>query len=146
MNNLQNIYAEYEKKNFAKKLGVDKHIKMQNILITDNKEAGDPEIIKEIKKHPELYSFFSDDTKTEVPIAGFLNGKFVSRRIDRLKIDNKKKHIDIIDYKTDTEKNEYIDLYFNQINEYKELFRNLYPEYTISGYILWLHDFNLQKI
>lgn len=119
---------------------------MQGIIISDTTPHGDAEIRTKIAQHPELTHFFATNSKPEVPIAGHINGKFISRRIDRLIIDDTNKTIDILDYKTDTNKTAFIDKYTAQINEYATLLRDIYPNYTIRGYILWLHDFELTKI
>ena len=84
--------------------------------------------------------------KTEVPIAGTINGRFISRRIDRLFTDDENKRVYVLDYKTDTDRAAFHDKYVEQINEYKTLLRDIYPNYEIRGYILWLHDFSVEEI
>ena len=86
------------------------------------------------------------NAKTEVPIAGKLNGVFISRRIDRLVIDNNGKTIRFLDYKSDTDKNVLRDKYVRQLKEYAELLRSAYPDYKIAGFILWLHDWQLDEV
>lgn len=136
-----------EQKAFATKNGTATHILMQHIVIDkDNKNTGDKDIIDIIKNRPDLQPFFVSTAKTEVPIAGILNGQFVSRRIDRLIINHDTKTIDFIDYKTDTDKNTFVDKYKTQIKEYADLLHSAYPGYKINGYILWLHDWQLDKI
>jgi ATP-dependent exoDNAse (exonuclease V) beta subunit len=93
-----------------------------------------------------LLPFFTSNAKTEVPIAGVLRGVFVSRRIDRLLVNNDNKTIDFIDYKTDTDKNAFIEQYRHQLKEYAELLHSAYPDYKINGYILWLNDWSINKI
>jgi ATP-dependent helicase/nuclease subunit A len=88
--------------------------------------------------------FFSDDSRAEAPIAGFISGKFISRRIDRLVITDGE--ILFLDYKTDVDKTARIDSYKKQLNEYAELLRGAYPSRKISGYILWLKDWSLERI
>ena len=104
------------------------------------------DIITTIKNRPDLLLFFVKSAQTEVPIAGIVHGHFVSRRIDRLLINHNTKTIDFIDYKTDTDKNAFIEQYKYQLKEYTELLRSAYPNYKINGYILWLHDWTLDKI
>ena len=127
---LRDIISQMKHTKIATDTGKKMHTKMQGIIISDTA----------------LTHFFTPNSKSEVPIAGHINGKFISRRIDRLIIDDTNKTIDILDYKTDTNKTAFIDKYTAQINEYATLLRDIYPNYTIRGYILWLHDFELTKI
>ena len=90
--------------------------------------------------------FFAENTRTEVPIAGIINGNFISRRIDRLSVDDENKIVRILDYKTDIEKESRREKYIVQLNEYEKLMRQIYPEYKIEKYILWLHDWTLEKL
>ena len=143
---LRDIISQMKHTKIATDTGKKMHTKMQGIIISDTAPHGDAEICEKISQHPELTRFFAQESKTEAPIAGYINGQFISRRIDRLIIDDANKTIDILDYKTDTNKNEFIDKYTTQINEYATLLRDIYPQHTIHGYILWLHDFELTKI
>lgn len=143
---LRDIISQMEHTKIATDTGKKMHTKMQGIIVSDTAPHGDAEIRTKIAQHPELTHFFTPNSKPEVPIAGHINGKFISRRIDRLIIDDTNKTIDILDYKTDTNKTAFIDKYTAQINEYATLLRDIYPNYTIRGYILWLHDFELTKI
>ena len=99
-----------------------------------------------VQKHPELVKFFGKNSETEIPVAGYINGRFVSRRIDRLVIDHENKLVYILDYKTDIDKSTYHEDYIQQINEYVELLRGIYPQYDIQAFILWLNDFSLEKV
>lgn len=127
--------------------GTNTHLKMEHIVI-DNVagEHGDKEIIEKIKSKPELLPYFVAAAQREVPIAGFIDGEFVSKRIDRLLLNHETKTIVFIDYKTDTNKDQFIDEYKKQLKGYEILLRSAYPEYAISGYILWLHDWTLTQI
>ena len=141
---LNKILEDYEKEEFAKKIGTEKHIKMQEIIIDSDLENGDKSLIYHIKQNKELLPFFSKKSKTEVPIAGYINGIFVSRRIDRLII--KDEEIQFIDYKTDTNKDKFKDKYIEQLKEYNLLLKDIYKDKKISGYILWLTDFTLEQV
>ena len=133
-------------KDFATNTGTHMHALLQHVIVDDGIESGDAEIIKTIKKHPDLLPFFVKNAQTEVPIAGDIHGHFVSRRIDRLRRKHNTKTIDFIDYKTDTDKNTFVEQYKYQLKEYAELLYSAYPDYKINGYILWLHDWVLDKI
>ena len=145
--NLNNFLQGFEQKQFATKAGTVAHAKMQHIVIDANSgDMGDKQIIDTIKTKPELIRFFSANAKTEVPIAGYVGGIFVSRRIDRLLINDDIKTIDFIDYKTDIDKTLFVDKYKKQLSEYAELLQSAYPDYKINGYILWLHDWDLAGV
>lgn len=144
--NLTKFLNEAQHKEYATTAGTQTHAVLQHIIIDSEYESGDSVIIQIIKNHPDLQHFFTKTAQNEVPIAGKIHGRFVSRRIDKLLINKSTKTIDFIDYKTDTNKTAYIDKYKKQLQEYAELLRSTYPEYQINGYILWLHDWVLDKI
>ena len=142
---LKNFLIDANSKDFATKNGIKMHALLQHVVV-DDICYGDCEITDIIKKRSDLRPFFVSSAKTEVPIAGFINNHFVSRRIDRLLINNTTKTIDFIDYKTDINKNEFVEKYKKQLNEYAQLLKSAYPEYKINGYILWLNDWGLEPV
>ena len=115
--------------------GTHMHEKMRHVFIGSNGVCGDSEIIQKITEHKELLQFFDADSQTEVPVAGFVHGKFISRRI-----------VMILDYKTDTNPDEHRTAYHAQVAEYMELLHMIYPKYTVRGFILWLHNFELESV
>ena len=143
---LKKFLTGAKNKDFATKNGTRTHALLQHIVIDDNICQGDKDIIAVIKTKPELQPFFVAAAQTEVPIAGKINGCFISRRIDRLLINHNTKTIDFIDYKTDINKTEFIEKYKKQLKEYSELLHSAYPGYEINGYILWLHDWKLEQM
>ncbi len=144
--NLKEFLTGAKNKEIATDNGTRMHAIMQHIIVDTDCERGDKDIIQIIKSRPDLKPFFIASAQTEVPIAGKLYGHIVSRRIDRLLINHDIKSIDFIDYKTDTDKNTFIEQYKHQLKEYAELLHSAYPDYKINGYILWLHDWVLDKI
>lgn len=145
--NLNNFLKTQERQKYATQNGTKIHAQLQNVIVDDVHGCrGDADIIDKIKQNPNLCKYFCANAKTEVPIAGILNGIFVSRRIDRLLINNATKTIFFIDYKTDTNKTAFIDKYQKQLKEYAQLLRSAYPEHQIYGGILWLCDWQLQQI
>ena len=141
-----NLYELLKKLKNTKHAGRRIHSGMRHIIIDNDKTCGNPEIIAQIKSHPNLLEFFSANSMTEVPVAGFIIDTIVSRRIDRMIINNDNKTIKILDYKTDTDKNIFLSKYIAQIQEYKILVQDIFPGYTVYGYILWLNDFSLTEI
>ncbi len=134
-------------KKYATQSGTKIHTMLKNIVIDSAVgNIGDQDIIEKIRKNPQLTQYFTRFAKTEVPIAGFINDVFISRRIDRLLIDHTTKTITFIDYKSDLDKHTFIEQYKKQLNEYAQLLKSAHPEYKIVGYILWLHDWDLQKV
>lgn len=143
---LHDFLTGAKNKEFATQNGTKMHTDLQYVIVDDSGNFGNNDLIKIIQNRPDLKPFFVKDAKTEVPIAGFINGRFASRRIDRLIINHDTKTIDFIDYKTDTDKTLFIEKYKKQLNEYRELLKSAYPGYKIKGYILWTNDWSLEQI
>ena len=134
-------------KQHAVEHGTRMHVLLQKIVIDDESgDVGDKDIVAKIKYNPDLVPFFLSTAKTEVPIAGFIDNHFVSRRIDRLLIDHNNKTIRFIDYKTDLNTTDFYDKYKIQLTEYAKLLKSAYPKYKISGFILWLNNWVLEQI
>ena len=128
---LRDIIDQMVRQDYATDTGRKMHARMQRIVIDGDASRGDMDIRAKISENPTLAQMFSPASRTEVPIAGTINGRFISRRIDRLFTDDENKHVYVLDYKT---------------NEYKTLLHDIYPNYEIRGYILWLHDFSVEEI
>ena len=143
---LKNFLTGANNKYFATNQGRQMHAILRHVIVDNSGDCGDKNIVAIIKNKKEITRFFVASAQTEVPVAGRLNDRFISRRIDRLLIKHNTKTIDFIDYKTDINKNEFIEKYKKQLQEYAELLRLAYPGYKISGYILWLHDWGLEQI
>lgn len=102
--------------------------------------------MERIHSVPGLDAFFAAGSRCEVPVAGFINGKFISRRIDRMRVDDAQKSVAVLDYKTDTDKSARHGEYVAQLREYAALLRRIYPGYKISAHILWMHDWCMERI
>ena len=145
--NLTDFLAIATNKKYATQNGTRIHAKLKNVVIDSNRgNSGDADIINQILHNPNLIRYFSPDAQTEVPIAGIINGVFISRRIDRLLINKSTKTLEFIDYKSDIDKTVFIDQYKRQLNEYAQLLKSAYPDYTISGGILWIQDWQFIHI
>ncbi|MBN1324682.1 MAG: hypothetical protein JW974_00465 [Alphaproteobacteria bacterium] len=145
-NSLNAFLSQRKKQKFATDTGTEKHSKMQKIFMDIDLNCNNNTLIEQIKSKPELLPFFLKNSQTEVPIAGIINGKFISRRIDRLVKNEADKSIVFLDYKTDINKSLFREKYVYQMREYSELLKKIYPDYSIRGLILWLQDFTLEKI
>ena len=139
---LRELLDEYDDKIYATNAGADMHKKMRFVNMLNVED----DIVKQIKSHPELEVFFAPYAKTEVPVAATIDGKFASRRIDRMVIDDGKKIIHIMDYKTDVNKAVFRPKYIAQLHEYVAIMGKIYPKHKIYAYILWLHDWTLEKL
>lgn len=142
LNKLHDFLNDIEQQEKATMYGTAFHNRLQNLSL-DNV---DDELVQHILANPKLAKLFDDKSKSEVPIAGYINGQFVSRRIDRLRIDTTTKTIDILDYKTDKNHNEHRAHYITQLGEYKKLISEIYPDFKITCFILWIHDWTLEQI
>ena len=145
-NSLSELLGEYDAKKYATDAGNAMHEKLRLIRGLDDCVKVDSELKNRIKSVDGLSVFFVENAMTEVPIAGIINGNFVSRRIDRLVIDSDNKIIRILDYKTDIDKTIRREKYVYQLAEYAKLMKQIYPDYKIETFILWLHDWVLEKL
>ena len=144
---LSSFLQDAERKRYATQQGTEIHTLLQKVVLDDmSGNQGDSNIVYEIQQHPELKPYFTSVAKTEVPIAGIINGVFISRRIDRLVIDDTTKTITFLDYKTDTDMNVFRDKYKKQLTEYAQLLRSAYPKYKITGFILWTQNWQLEQM
>lgn len=143
---LRDLLKQQDATKFATESGLRAHRNMQMIVIDGDVARGDPDVIAKIKSRPELLPFFVATAQTEVPVAGIIRGRFISRRIDRMVADHDKHQIIVMDYKTDVSPDKFHDKYCAQIREYMELLCEIYPGYVVNAYILWLHDFRLESV
>lgn len=144
--NIREILSKRTSQQFATEVGTETHKKMQKIVIDGDLIIGNNTLIQQIKLKKKLLQFFTKGSQTEVPLAGVINGKFISRRIDRLVKNDDTKNIVFLDYKTDTNKNIFREKYISQMKDYKELLKKIYPGYSVRGLILWLQDFTTEEI
>lgn len=145
--NLNKFLQDVVAMQYATEHGTKLHKLLQNVVVDDvYGNCGDENILAIIAKQPELKPFFVKNAKTEVPVAGMINGCFVSRRIDRLVINSSDKTIMFIDYKTNLCHTDFYDKYKIQLSEYAELLHSAYPNYKIAGFILWTRDWCLERV
>ena len=144
--NLRELLNEFDAQKYATDVGNAMHEKLRRVRVLSECDKVDSELKKRIESCAGVAVFFTENAHVEVPIAGIINGYFVSRRIDRLVIDNENKIVRILDYKTDVDKVTRREKYIAQLSEYEKLMRQIYPKYEIEKYILWLHDWELEKL
>lgn len=145
-NDICEIMAKRDSVKHATDTGTRVHDALRHVVIDGAHVYGDAQIANEIAERPEVAAFFCPESRCEVPVAATISNKFISRRIDRMIIDDATKTVKILDYKTDVERTVRRDKYVNQLHEYAAILRRIYPEYNIVGYILWTHGWVLEKI
>ena len=146
MTRLHDILTAQENARYAMKEGTDVHAKLRRVVIDGELQRGDSVYVEQIQSRDDLRPFFKANSRTEVPIAGTIDGRFVSRRIDRLVVDDIAQTVLVMDYKTDVNRDVFVDAYYAQVREYGVLLRAIYPTYQIKGFILWVHDFSLENV
>jgi ATP-dependent helicase/nuclease subunit A len=125
----------------------------------DLKGEQQDEIAKEVLAllhHPDHAALFGMESRAEVPLAGIINDRTVSRQVDRLcLVDNQ---VWIVDYKTNRppplNKTDTPRPYRQQLAEYRALLREIYPNRAVRCFLLWtyapalveLEDADLQGI
>ena len=146
-NKITDLINDKMRQDYATSSGVATHTRMQHIFF-DAKGAplSDDDIVVYIAQKPELVEYMGPLSKTEVPIAGYINGRFISRRIDRLYVNHNTRTVVVIDYKTDVDKERFYNKYIEQLTEYRRLLADVYPGYTIACKILWTNDFTLENV
>lgn len=146
-NKITNLINDKVRQDYATSSGSATHARMQHVFFDDTGVAlSDDDIVAHIAQNPELVEYMGPLSKTEVPIAGYVNGRFISRRIDRLYVNHTTKTVVIIDYKTDLDKERFYNKYIEQLTEYRRLMVDIHPGYTIACKILWLNDFTLENV
>jgi ATP-dependent exoDNAse (exonuclease V) beta subunit len=145
-NKLQELIEAQTQVKYATETGRIVHAQMKHIFFGPGGWVGDESIVSHLKNNPELCELFGAYSRTEVPIAGTVCGRFISRRIDRLYVNNNTKTIIVLDYKTDKDKNLFHEKYVEQLNEYRALLNQIYRHFDIQCKILWLNDFTLENV
>lgn len=145
-NNIKSILTANDNVKIATDVGTRMHARLGRIVIDADKTSGDTDLIEKINSVPGLSRMFSAQSQVEVPIAGTIAHRFVSRRIDRLLVDTEQRVVYVLDYKTDTNRDMFHDVYVAQLREYGTLLAQVYIGYKIIRYILWTHDWVLESV
>lgn len=146
-NKLDEILNAYNRQQIAMSAGTNMHARLCGVFCdAAGNWHGDKDVVARIKNIPELFELMGPYSKPEVPIAGTIDGRFISRRIDRLYVNPDTKTVVILDYKTDTDKKIYFQKYVEQLNEYRALLKQIFRHFNISCKILWTNDFTLENL
>jgi hypothetical protein len=154
MKTLSEFLAEKSRAKLATGRGTDIHRQLQFLQLDDGSK-----IAQKIRENPQLAQFWAPRSRAEVPIAGRIDGKFYSKRIDRLVIvdeselfprgeggmHKKAGQVLFLDYKTDAARARRPE-YERTMQIYAALLRAAHPDCEVGGFILWLHDWELEQI
>lgn len=143
---LNKIMHDIESAEFATAAGTDMHAQMAKIRFQNGDFVGPADIVSKIKTHTELSEIMGPLSRSEVPLAGYVDGVFLSRRVDRLYVNKDTKTVVVLDYKTDANKKKYYEKYRVQLMEYYKLLKEIFPDFNIKCKILWLNDFTLENV
>ncbi len=102
-----------------------------------------------VLSHPDFYEIFSSKAQAEVPISGVIDGVgFISGQIDRLLVSDDR--VFFVDYKTNRPPPQRAEdvpkAYRNQLNAYGAILRQIYPNKSLYGALLWTDGPNLMPI
>lgn len=108
-----------------------------------------PKNLLDLFDKTEFKDLFSSNSQAEVPIIGTTtDGKVICGQIDRLVI--KSDEVLIVDYKTNRyspKSKENIPVaYIEQLNAYKDLLKNIFPDKKIRSFLLWTTDSTFTEI
>ncbi len=104
-----------------------------------------PYSLLDLMLKPEIIDLFGENSLAEVPIIGTLNGQKISGQIDRLVI--RQNDILIIDYKTNKIVPQNVpDNYRAQLNAYRDLIKNIFPDKIVKAYLLWTENLTLMEV
>jgi ATP-dependent exoDNAse (exonuclease V) beta subunit len=146
-NKLSAILNERQRQQIAMDSGTNMHARLGKVFCdASGIWYGDADLVSRLSVVPELTELMGPLSKTEVPIAGKINGRFISRRVDRLYVNRDTKTVVVLDYKTDTNKKTYYQKYAEQLNEYRELLKQIFRYFDIRCKILWTDDFTLENL
>ncbi len=144
---LSELIAQNTRMKFATDAGARMHAMLRMVVLDDaGGDRGDAELIAKIRAGGDLARFFTPAAKTDVPLAGHYHGKFISRRVDRMVVDDAARVVYLLDYKTDIDRTARHEKYAQQLREYTSLLCEIYPGYSVRGFILWLHDWMLESM
>ena len=104
-----------------------------------------PPNLLEIFEREDLKDLFGENSMAEVPVVGKINGEMISGQVDRLVV--LPNEVKIIDFKT----NRFVptkvpDVYKKQLNTYKDLLKEIFPDRIVKSYILWTQTLYFEEV
>ena len=104
-----------------------------------------PPNLLDIFQDTDFQELFGQNSLGEVPVIGNWNGTPISGQVDRLVI--REKDVLIIDFKT----NRYVPdkvptTYKMQLDAYKGLLKQIFPDKIIKSYLLWIQTMNMVEV
>lgn len=146
-NKLNDILLAHDRQQMAMNAGTSMHARLCRVFCDETGAwHGDADIVSRIQSVSELVELMGPLSKPEVPIAGYIDGRFVSRRVDRLYVNPDTKTVVILDFKTDINKQLYYAKYVEQLNEYRTLLKQMFRSFSVQCKILWTNDFALENL
>lgn len=92
--------------------------------------------------------FFGSESRAEVPVVGLVGEKLIAGQVDRLALVGDE--VWILDYKTNrpppAQEKDVPALYRSQMEAYRSVLREIYPEKTIRCFLLWTYTGTLMEI
>jgi ATP-dependent helicase/nuclease subunit A len=123
---------------------------LKNYLIKKENPEGVHEAVLSVFNHPHFNKFFGDETLTEVPLMGDVEGQKIRGIIDALTIKMDSQEVFILDYKTGSFHESYRDnppeSHVRQMALYKKVLKKIYPDYKVKSLLIWTEVGFVQEV
>jgi len=123
---------------------------LKNYLIKKENPEGVHEAVLSVFNHPHFNKFFGDETLTEVPLMGDVEGQKIRGIIDALTIKMDSQEVFILDYKTGSFHESYRDnppeSHIHQMALYKKVLKKIYPDYKVKSLLIWTEVGFVQEV
>ncbi|MFV0431543.1 MAG: double-strand break repair helicase AddA [Alphaproteobacteria bacterium] len=124
------------------------YLSQKNWQLSPSQQKQVEQEIMTVLNHPDFTEVFHPDALVEVPISGIIDDNIVSGRIDRLLI--KDDEILLIDFKTNRKPPQKVEdipsIYIKQLNIYKKLLSDIWPNKPIKSALLWTDSCQLMVL
>ena len=104
--------------------------------------------IQNLFENPQLASLLAKPCQREITLMSLVEGQLQQHRIDRLIVEQGR--VIIIDYKSDAKppdkKQDMPQAYRRQLQRYKAVVQDVYPDKACEGYVLWTKTARLQPV
>jgi ATP-dependent helicase/nuclease subunit A len=116
--------------------------------LTKPQQAEVQEEVLKLLRTPEFKPLFAADSRAEVPLAGTINGNKIAGQVDRLALHENE--VWIVDYKTNrpppNDAAGIPEAYSAQMEAYRAVLREIYPDRTIRCFLLWTYGPKLMEV